>query len=75
MFANSRDEWEKTFNVCWGGVYENTRTFLPMLQKADQGHIVNTSSVNGFWASIGPNFPHTVETRPTGTPSGTGACH
>ena len=60
MFANSRDEWEKTFNVCWGGVYENTRTFLPMLQKADQGHIVNTSSVNGFWASIGPDFPHTA---------------
>ena len=21
MIAGSRDEWEKTFNVCWGGVY------------------------------------------------------
>ena len=21
MIANSRDEWERTFNVCWGGVY------------------------------------------------------
>jgi NAD(P)-dependent dehydrogenase (short-subunit alcohol dehydrogenase family) len=24
------------------------------------GHIVNTSSVNGFWASIGPRIPHTA---------------
>jgi NAD(P)-dependent dehydrogenase (short-subunit alcohol dehydrogenase family) len=60
MIANGRDEWEKTFNVCWGGVYLNTRAFLPMLMKADQGHIVNTSSVNGFWASIGPRVPHTA---------------
>ena len=60
MIANSRDEWEKTFNVCWGGVYYNTRTFLPMLRKANAGHIVNTSSVNGLWASIGPGVPHTA---------------
>ena len=60
MIANGRGEWEKTFNVCWGGVYHCTRAFLPMLQKADKGHIVNTSSVNGFWASIGPGVPHTA---------------
>lgn len=60
MIANGRDEWERTFNVCWGGVYHGTRAFLPMLQKADKGHIVNTSSVNGFWASIGPGVPHTA---------------
>jgi len=60
MIANDRAEWEKTFNVCWGGVYFNTRAFLPMLLKADQGHIVNTSSINGFWASVGPNMPHTA---------------
>jgi NAD(P)-dependent dehydrogenase (short-subunit alcohol dehydrogenase family) len=41
-------------------VYLNTRAFLPMLMKADQGHIVNTSSVNGFWASVGPRTPHTA---------------
>ncbi len=28
--------------------------------KAKEGHIVNTSSVNGFWASIGPGRPHTA---------------
>jgi NAD(P)-dependent dehydrogenase (short-subunit alcohol dehydrogenase family) len=60
MVANSREEWEKTFNICWGGVYHCTRAFLPMLQKAEEGHIVNTSSVNGFWASVGPRIPHTA---------------
>jgi NAD(P)-dependent dehydrogenase (short-subunit alcohol dehydrogenase family) len=59
MIANSREEWERTFNICWFGVYYGTRTFLPMLLKADQGHIVNTSSINGFWASVGPMVPHT----------------
>ncbi len=60
MFAHSRDEWERTFNICWGGVYNCTRAFLPMLVKAEEGHIVNTSSVNGFWASVGPRIPHTA---------------
>jgi NAD(P)-dependent dehydrogenase (short-subunit alcohol dehydrogenase family) len=59
MFADSREAWERTFNICWGGVYLCTRTFLPMLQLADQAHIVNISSVNGFWASIGPRISHT----------------
>ena len=59
MFADSREAWEKTFNICWGGVYLCTRAFLPMLQKADEAHIVNTSSVNGFWASVGPRISHT----------------
>ena len=60
MVADSRASWEKTFNVCWGGVYLGVRTFLPMLMAADQGHIINTSSVNGFWATIGPNTSHTA---------------
>jgi NAD(P)-dependent dehydrogenase (short-subunit alcohol dehydrogenase family) len=60
MIAHSREEWEKTFNICWGGVYNCTRAFLPMLLKAEAGHIVNTSSVNGFWASVGPRIPHTA---------------
>jgi NAD(P)-dependent dehydrogenase (short-subunit alcohol dehydrogenase family) len=60
MIANSRAQWEKTFNICWGGVYLCTRAFLPMLMKASEAHIVNTSSVNGFWASLGPGVPHTA---------------
>ena len=60
IFADSREAWERTFNICWRGVYLCTRTFLPMLQKADAAHIVNTSSVNGFWASVGPRISHTA---------------
>lgn len=58
--ADERDSWERTFEICWGGVYRGCRTFLPAMMKADAGHIVNTSSVNGFWASLGPTHPHTA---------------
>ena len=60
LFTNTREQWERTFNICWGGVYLGVRTFLPLLMKADEGHIVNTSSVNGFWASVGPGVAHTA---------------
>ena len=65
MIVHDRDEWERTFNICWFGVYYGTRAFLPMLLKADRGHIVNTSSVNGFWASVG----RPSRTPPTAPPS------
>lgn len=55
-----RAEWDKTFAVCWNGVYYNTRAFMALILAADVGHVVNTSSVNGFWASLGPNIPHTA---------------
>jgi hypothetical protein len=57
--TDEREAWEMVFNVDFFGVYYSTRTFLPMLMAADEGHLVNTSSVNGLWASIGPNSPHT----------------
>ena len=60
MITDPREVWERTFNVCWGGVYLGVRTFLPLVIASEEGHIVNTSSVNGFWASIGPNRPHTA---------------
>jgi NAD(P)-dependent dehydrogenase (short-subunit alcohol dehydrogenase family) len=60
LFTSTREQWERTFNICWGGVYLGVRTFLPMLMQAEEGHIVNTSSVNGFWASIGPGIAHTA---------------
>jgi NAD(P)-dependent dehydrogenase (short-subunit alcohol dehydrogenase family) len=60
LFTNSREQWERTFNICWGGVYLGVRTFLPLLMKADEAHIVNTSSVNGFWASVGMGVSHTA---------------
>jgi NAD(P)-dependent dehydrogenase (short-subunit alcohol dehydrogenase family) len=57
---DDRAEWDATFAVCWGGVYACTRAFMPMLLAATEGHVVNTSSVNGFWASLGPAFAHTA---------------
>jgi NAD(P)-dependent dehydrogenase (short-subunit alcohol dehydrogenase family) len=53
-------EWERCFGVCWGGVYNGSRVFVPLLVKSDAGYLVNTSSVNGFWASLGPGIPHTA---------------
>src|SRR3954471_13251293 len=55
-----RDEWDRTFGVCWGGVYNCSRAFVPLLVASDDGYLVNTSSVNGFWASLGPGTPHTA---------------
>ena len=57
---DDRAEWDKTFAVCWCGVYYCTRAFLPLLVAAPDAHLVNTSSVNGFWASVGPSIPHTA---------------
>jgi NAD(P)-dependent dehydrogenase (short-subunit alcohol dehydrogenase family) len=58
--AGPRDLWERTFNVCWYGVYYCSRAFMPLLVASTEGYVVNTSSVNGFWASIGPGIPHTA---------------
>ena len=55
-----RMAWEKTFDVCWHGVYHGCRAFLPLLIRSEEGHIVNTSSINGFWATVGPDVPHTA---------------
>ena len=58
--ADSRAEWERTFAIDWWGVYYCTRAFLPLLIASDEGVLVNTSSVNGFWASLGPGMPNTA---------------
>jgi NAD(P)-dependent dehydrogenase (short-subunit alcohol dehydrogenase family) len=58
--AGKRQEWDRTFGVCWGGVYNCSRAFVPLLVASDEGFLVNTSSVNGFWASLGPGIPHTA---------------
>jgi len=58
IVTEDRTEWERTFNVCWYGVYYGCITFLPMLQASTESRIINTSSINGFWASVGPHVPH-----------------
>ena len=60
-FVNDpREDWEHTFAVDWWGVYYCARTFLPLLIASGDGVLVNTSSVNGFWAALGPGMPNTA---------------
>ena len=60
-FVNdTREEWERTFAVDWCGVYHCARAFLPLLIASGDGVLVNTSSVNGLWAALGPGMPNTA---------------
>jgi NAD(P)-dependent dehydrogenase (short-subunit alcohol dehydrogenase family) len=60
-FVNgSRQEWERTFAVDWQGVYYCARVFLPLLIASGDGILVNTSSLNGLWATLGPGMPNTA---------------
>ena len=43
--AGERSEWDRTFGICWGGVYNCSRAFVPLLVASDEGHLINTSSV------------------------------
>jgi NAD(P)-dependent dehydrogenase (short-subunit alcohol dehydrogenase family) len=60
FLTGPRDAWDKTFAVCWGGVYNGMRAFADLVVASDDAYVVNTSSVNGFWASLGPGVPHTA---------------
>ena len=60
FIAAPQEEWDRTFGVCWGGVYNCSRAFVPLLVASDGGYLVNTSSVNGFWAMTVPGMPHTA---------------
>ena len=60
-FVNDpREQWERTFAIDWWGVYYCARAFLPLLIASGDGVLVNTSSVNGFWAALGPGVPNTA---------------
>jgi NAD(P)-dependent dehydrogenase (short-subunit alcohol dehydrogenase family) len=60
LFTDTRESWERCFDVCFHGVRYGTLAFLDALVASEEGHIINTSSVNGFWASIGNDRPHTA---------------
>ncbi len=60
FLTGKRDEWDRVFGIDWGGVYNCSRAFVPLLVASDDGYLINTSSVNGFWASLGPGNPHTA---------------
>ena len=58
--TDRREDWERTFAVDWWGVYYCARAFLPLLIASGDGVLVNTSSVNGFWAALGPGMPNSA---------------
>ena len=60
FITDPREQWERVFAVDFWGVYHCARAFLPLLIASPGGVLVNTSSVNGFWASLGPGVPHTA---------------
>jgi NAD(P)-dependent dehydrogenase (short-subunit alcohol dehydrogenase family) len=60
FIRSRREEWERVFAINWWGVYYCARAFLPLLIASGDGVLVNTSSVNGFWASLGPGVPQTA---------------
>jgi NAD(P)-dependent dehydrogenase (short-subunit alcohol dehydrogenase family) len=55
-----REQWERVFAVDFWGVYYCARAFLPLLISSQEGVLINTSSVNGFWATLGRGVPHTA---------------
>jgi NAD(P)-dependent dehydrogenase (short-subunit alcohol dehydrogenase family) len=55
---SDRELWEQVFATDWWGVYYCARAFLPLLIASGDGVLVNTSSVNGLWAALGPGMPN-----------------
>ncbi|HEY2505690.1 MAG TPA: SDR family oxidoreductase [Streptosporangiaceae bacterium] len=57
---DSREDWERIFATNWWSVYHCARAFLPLLTASGDGVLVNTSSLNGLWAALGPGMPNTA---------------
>lgn len=60
FLMDDRSIWDRVFSINWFGVYYCSRAFLPLLVASNEGHIINVSSVNGFWACMGPMGAHTA---------------
>jgi NAD(P)-dependent dehydrogenase (short-subunit alcohol dehydrogenase family) len=59
FLQDDRDAWERVFSVCWYGVYYTCRAFVPLVVAADEGHVINTASINALRATHGPGAPST----------------
>jgi NAD(P)-dependent dehydrogenase (short-subunit alcohol dehydrogenase family) len=47
-------DWQWVMDVNFWGVVHGMRTFLPLLQAQDEGHIVNTASMAGIFPGYSP---------------------
>src|SRR5262249_28989162 len=56
----ARVAWAGTSACCCSGLSSCPPAFLPLLIASDGAYLVNTSSVNGFWACLGPRMPNTA---------------
>ncbi|MAT06709.1 MAG: short-chain dehydrogenase [Acidimicrobiaceae bacterium] len=52
--------WDRTFDVVWGGVLNGTRAFFPLLEAAQRSQVVNIASINATWGCLGAQGPHTA---------------
>jgi len=63
LVTSSEEDFDRVFNIDWGGVYNMTRVFLPLMMVAPAAHVINTSSICGFYANIGylkPNVSYSA---------------
>eukprot|EP00040_Diaphanoeca_grandis_P019707 m.104182 g.104182 ORF g.104182 m.104182 type:complete len:363 (-) comp27554_c0_seq1:82-1170(-) len=49
----SRERFNRTFDVSFKGTVECTRAFLPTIVTQSHGAVVNLSSINAFWCTLG----------------------
>lgn len=59
----TKEDFDKVMDIDWGGVYNCTRAFLPLMLAAPAAHVVNTASICGFFAQIGylrPNVAYST---------------
>ena len=63
IITSSEADFDRVMDIDWGGVYNCTRSFLPLMMAAPSAHVINTSSVCGFYAQIGylkPNVSYSA---------------
>jgi len=51
--TSNSTEWDRAFDVNWGGVVRCTRAFLPILLASPSAHVINIASICGCWAQVG----------------------
>jgi NAD(P)-dependent dehydrogenase (short-subunit alcohol dehydrogenase family) len=60
FLTDDRTAWERVFAVCWYGVYNVCRVFVPLVVACDEGYVVNTASINALRAVHAVGTPSTA---------------